>query len=110
MHMCKEERFGEKHACVWGREWRIIFISICLPVLLAKGVEMRAGRGTTVGVVTELMDVHATLGVGVVACDVVGDGCWGGLGGLLEGDGSLDVGVTAEDCDCFEVLARIGLG
>ena len=84
---------------------------IDLPVLLAEGVEMRAGRGTTVGVVTELMDVHATLGVGVVACDVVGDGCWGGLGGLLEGDGSLDVGVTAEDCDCEveDMLVRAGL-
>ena len=84
---------------------------IDLPVLLAEGVEMRAGRGTTVGVVTELMNVHATFGVGVVARDVVGDGCWGGLGGLLEGDGSLDVGVTAEDCDCEggDVLVRVWL-
>lgn len=53
-----------------------------------------------VGVVTELVDVHAALGRGVVAADVVGDGCRGGFGRLLEGDGAADLGVTAEDCDC----------
>lgn len=107
-----EKERCEMRICVWVTECANIpnIDLICLPVCLAKGIEMRSGRGTTVGVITELMDVHATFGVGVVACDVVGDGCWGGLGGLLEGDGSLDVGVTAEDCDCFEVLARIGLG
>lgn len=46
------------------------------------------------------MDVYAPLGGGVTSCDIVGDGCWGGLGGLLEGDGAGDLGVTAEDCDC----------
>ena len=62
---------------------------------------MRSGARAAVGVVTELVDVHAALGGGIVARDVVGDGCWGGFGRLLEGDGSADFGVAAEDCDCI---------
>lgn len=31
----------------------------------------------TVGVVTKLVDVHATLSGGVIALDVVGNGCGG---------------------------------
>lgn len=60
---------------------------------------MRAGRGAAVGVVTELVDVESTLGVGVVAEDVPRDGGGGVLGGLLEGDGTVDLGVTTEDSD-----------
>jgi hypothetical protein len=41
---------------------------------------VRASRSATVGVVTELMDVHASLGVGVMAGDVEGDGGGRGLG------------------------------
>jgi len=37
-----------------------------------------------------------------VAFDVVGDGGGGGFGGLLEGYGASDGGVTTEDCDCGE--------
>jgi len=58
------------------------------------------GGCAAVGVVTELMDVHATLGVCIVTVDLVGDGGRGRVVGLLEGDGSVDFGVTAEDCDC----------
>lgn len=61
---------------------------------------MRAGGGAAVGVVTELVDVEASLGVGVVAGDVPGDGCGGRLGSLFEGDGSADLGVTTEDGNC----------
>lgn len=64
-----------------------------------KRVEVRAGGGAAVGVVAELVDVHAALGGGVVAFDVVGYGCGGGFGGLFEGYGASDGGVTAEDCD-----------
>ena len=67
---------------------------------------MWPGAGTAVGVVTELVDVHAALGGGVMACDVPGDGCGRGLGRLLEVDGPADLGVTAEDCDC--VVEREG--
>lgn len=58
---------------------------------------MRAGGGAAVGVVTELVNVEGTLGVGVVASDVPRDG--GGDVGivLLEGDGAGDLGVTTED-------------
>jgi hypothetical protein len=60
---------------------------------------VRAGRGTAVGVVTELVDVEATLGVGVVTGDVPGDGGGRVLVGLLEGDSAGDLGVSAEDSD-----------
>lgn len=68
----------------------------------AERVEVGPGAGAAVGVVAELVDVHAALGGGVVAGDVVGDGRVGGLGGLLEGHGSTDFGVTADHCDCGE--------
>ena len=62
---------------------------------------MGAGAGAAVGVVTELVDVHATLSVGVIALEVVGDGRGAGLGGLLEGDGATDGRVTTDNCDCW---------
>lgn len=52
---------------------------------------MGTSGGAAVGVVAELMDVHATLGIGIVAGDVPGDGGGGGLGLLLEGNGSGDL-------------------
>lgn len=61
---------------------------------------VRAGAGAAVGVVTEGVDVHATLGVGIVAGDVPGDLGLGALRGLLEGDGALDVGVTTDNSNC----------
>ena len=61
---------------------------------------VRSGARAAVGVVAELVDVHAPVGGGVVAGDVVGDGRRGGFGRLLKGDGPADFGVTAEDCDC----------
>jgi hypothetical protein len=63
---------------------------------------VRTGASATVGVVTEGVDVHSALGVGIVAGDVPGDLGLGGLGGLLEGDGALDVGVTTDNSDCEE--------
>lgn len=64
---------------------------------------MRAGTGASIGVVTELVDVHATLGRGIAAFDIVGY-CGGArLGGLLEGNCTTDGGITAEDCDCVVV-------
>lgn len=41
------------------------------------------------------MDVHASFGIGIVAGNVPRDVRGRGLGGLLEGDGALDVGVTS---------------
>lgn len=67
---------------------------------------MRAGGGAAVGVVAELMDVETTLGIGVVARDVPADGGWARLGGLLEGDGAADVGVTTENSNCRLRSAR----
>lgn len=56
--------------------------------------------GASVGVVTEGVDVHATLGIWVVASDVPCDGSWGRLGGLLESDGSSNLGVTSDGSNC----------
>merc|ERR1712183_829605 len=69
---------------------------------LVVGVEVRTGAGAAVGVVTKGVDVHAALGVGIVAGDVPGDLGVGGLGGLLEGDGALDVGVTTDNSDSLD--------
>lgn len=71
-------------------------------VSLVEGVEVRTGRGAAVGVVTKGVDVEATLCVGVVAGDVVGDGGRGTLRGLLEDDGAGDLGVSSEDSDGFD--------
>ena len=61
---------------------------------------MRASAGAAVGVVAELVDVHAAFGGGVGAGDVIGDGGGAGLGVLLEGDGAADFGIATEDGDC----------
>jgi hypothetical protein len=58
-----------------------------------------ASARAAVGVVTEGVDVHAALRVGVVARHIPGDGGLGALGCLLEGHGALDVGVSTENGD-----------
>lgn len=60
---------------------------------------VRAGRGAAVGVVTKGVDVEASLGVGVVAGDVPGDGGGRRLGRLLKHNGAGDLGVSTEDSD-----------
>lgn len=73
-----------------------VFVSALFP-RLASLRTVRAGAGASVGVVSELMDVDATLGIGVVAGDVPGDGSRRGFGGLLEGHLSSDLGVSSDD-------------
>jgi hypothetical protein len=73
-------------------------------VRLVVRVEMGSRARAAVGVVTESVHVHAALGVGVVARNVVGYGGGRRLGGLLEGYGALDAGVSAEDGDCAIIL------
>ena len=63
---------------------------------------MGTGGGAPVGVVTELMDVHATLSIGVIASDIPCDGGWGGLRFLLEGNSAGDLRVTSNGCDYTE--------
>lgn len=71
-------------------------------VLLAVGVEVWACRSASIGVVSKRMNVHTTLGIGIVASDIVGDLGWATLGVLLEGHLTLDIAVTTENCDCFD--------
>lgn len=61
---------------------------------------MRAGGGAAVGVVTVGVNVHATLGAGIMAGNVPADGRLGTLRGLLESDGTGDLGVSTEDGNC----------
>jgi len=51
---------------------------------LGEWVEVRTSRSTTVGVVTEGVDVETSQGVWVVTGDLPGDGGWSRLGLLLE--------------------------
>ncbi len=60
---------------------------------------MGAGGSAAVGVVAKGVNVHAALGVGIMARDLPGDGGRGTLGLLLEGDNAGDVGVTTDDSD-----------
>jgi hypothetical protein len=60
---------------------------------------MGASRSAAVCVVTELVDVHATLSIGVIASDVPCNGSWGRLGFLLEGNSAGDLRVTSNECN-----------
>lgn len=62
---------------------------------------MRTSRGTAVSVVPELVDVEGPLSVSVVALDVPRHAGGRGFGLLLEGHGTSDLGVTAEDSHWF---------
>jgi hypothetical protein len=61
---------------------------------------VRAGRCAAVGVVTKLVDVHATLSIWVVALDIPCDGGGGAFGLLLEGNGTGDLRVTSDGSNC----------
>jgi hypothetical protein len=60
---------------------------------------VRASRGAAIGVVTKGVDVHATLGVGIVAGNVPSDSSLGRLVLLLEDDRAGNLGVTTDDSD-----------
>lgn len=66
---------------------------------------MRASAGAAIGVVAKGVNMHAALGIGVVAGDVVGDGGLCVFRGLLKRHRALDIGVSTENSDCEETLA-----
>lgn len=66
---------------------------------------MRTSRCAAVGIVTELVNMHATLSIGVVTGDIVGDGGGRRLGCLFEGHLTCDFGVSSEDSDCSGMSA-----
>jgi hypothetical protein len=94
---------GSAVGLVVGVDWSTT--SACQSCIIQRYLDIgwrhtvRSSAGASVGVVTKRVDVHATLGIGVVASDVVCDLSGGRLVLLLEGDGSLDVGVSTEDGD-----------
>ncbi len=65
-----------------------------------------ACRGAAVGIVTKLVDMETTQGVGVVAGDIPGNDGWGGLGSLLEGYGALDVRLATKDSN-YKRISRL---
>ena len=58
---------------------------------------MRPRTRTAIGIIPELMHMHAALGIGVVAADIPRDGRVRGLGALLKVHRAGDGGVAAED-------------
>ena len=65
---------------------------------------MGTGRSTAVGVVTKLVDVEGPLGVGVLARHVPRDSRRARLALLLERHGAGDLGVTAKDSHCIQLV------
>lgn len=61
---------------------------------------VRTGRGAAIGVVPKGVDMHTTLGIGVVAGDVPSDLGGSALRLLLEDDGARHLGVTPENSNC----------
>jgi hypothetical protein len=60
---------------------------------------MGSSRCASICVVAELVDVHATLGIGIMAGNVPCDGRRGRLVGLLEGDGTGNLRVASNKCN-----------
>lgn len=63
---------------------------------------MGTGAGAAIGIVTELVDMHTTLGGSIATFDVVRDGGRGGLGGLFKGHSAGDAGVASNDGNCWK--------
>ena len=63
---------------------------------------VRSRGSAAIGVVTKLMDVHTSLSIGIIACDIPADSGWGRLGFLLEDHGAGDLGVTSDRCNCSQ--------
>ena len=61
---------------------------------------MRPGTSTPIGIIPKSMNMHSTLGAGVVARYIPGDLRLGVLGGLLEVDVAFHVGISSENGDC----------
>jgi hypothetical protein len=52
---------------------------------------MRTSAGAAIGIVAKLVNVHASLSIGIVAGDIVVDGGRGGFGLLHKGHGACDL-------------------
>lgn len=70
---------------------------------------MRTSRGTTVGVVTELVNVHTSEGIGVVARDVPRNRGWVGFVLLLEVDNSANLRVSSDNSNWVLVYYAKGV-
>ena len=60
---------------------------------------MGTGAGASIRVVSELVNVHATLSIGILAGDIPADGGGRGFGLLLERHLSGDLGISSNDGD-----------
>lgn len=64
---------------------------------LAKWIEMWASRGTTVGIVTEFVDMETSFGIWGVTSDLITDGNWFVFGTLRKVDNTRDTSVTSKN-------------
>jgi hypothetical protein len=67
-----------------------------------------SGRCASVCVVAELMDVHATLGIRVMAGNVPCDSGRGRLVGLLKGDCAGNLRVASNKCNYSKLMPSVG--
>lgn len=76
-------------------------LGTAVPLMLGMPLlTVRSGRSAAVGVVTESVNVEATLSIGVVAGDIPSDGSGSRLRLLLENDSAANLGVTSENGNC----------
>ena len=76
---------------------------------LAKWIEVGTSRGTTVGVVTKLMDVETTLSVWRVTGNLVRNCGWGRFRFLGEVNDTRNTGITSENSNCTNLLEIIAI-
>ena len=56
-----------------------------------QALTVRSGASATIGIVSKLVDMHASLGGGIVALDIIADCCWRSIRGLFEGNSTADL-------------------
>lgn len=69
-------------------------------VVLAERVEVRASTHTSVGGITKRVDVEAEFVVGLVAREVILDGCGLSLSLLLKVNSTFDGRISTDDSNC----------
>jgi hypothetical protein len=76
-----------------------VISTMCLCLQIGSDLRRTVGSGgsAAVCVVPESVNVYSALSIGIIARDVPAHGRWAGLGGLLKGDGALDVGIATEN-------------
>ena len=67
---------------------------------------MRASTGAAVGVVTKLMDMETSFGIGIMSGDIPANSGGGVFIGLLESHMARDFGVSTEDSNYCDISCQ----